>query len=101
MNTVIMIIISLIAGILSTMNVWVDDLSDTRFHLNDVYMVVLMTSWMILLMSIYNSMFDLYQNNSTYIFISGIFVIVLIYLIRTQNKIDDKQFLKGMIPHHS
>jgi hypothetical protein len=32
----------IIAGSLSTMNVWVDKISDIRFSLNDLYMILLM-----------------------------------------------------------
>jgi hypothetical protein len=94
MNTLVMIVMSLVAGLLSTMNVWVDDLSDMRLHFNDFYMAILMTSWMLFFMSIYD-------NSTSYVMLSIILITVTIYAIKTQAMIDDQQFIKGMIPHHS
>ena len=39
------------------MNVWADKLDDMRFSLNDVYMILLMTGWMLLFMGIYYNHF--------------------------------------------
>ena len=90
----IMLLIMFIAGLLSTMNIWVDKISDMRFHLNDVYMALLMCGWSLVLMGIY------YINTS--ILIIGIIITtIIIYCIRKQIFIDDTQYLKGMIPHHS
>ena len=50
---ILMIIFNVLAGFLSTMNVYVDKISDIQFSLNDIYMVSLMTSYMILFMSLY------------------------------------------------
>jgi len=36
-STIPMFIIMILAGLLSSMNVWVDKLSDIRLHLNDIY----------------------------------------------------------------
>ena len=91
---IIMMIIMFIAGLLSSMNVWVNKLSDMRFHLNDVYMSLLMCSWSLVLMGIY-------YINATILFIGIIFTFLMIYCIRTQLFIDEKQYIKGMIPHHS
>ena len=91
---IIIIIIMFIAGILSSMNIWVDKLSDIRFHLNDVYMSFLMCGWSLLLMGLY------YIN--IYLVLIGIVLTgIIIYLIRNQIFIDEKQYIKGMIPHHS
>jgi len=90
----IMMIIMFIAGLLSSMNVWVAKLSDIRFHLNDIYMSLLMCSWCLLFMGIY------YINIHIIIF-GVIFTVMMIYFIRNQIFIDESQYLKGMIPHHS
>ena len=37
-----MFFIMIVAGALSTMNVWVDKISDIRFSVNDLYMILLM-----------------------------------------------------------
>ena len=90
----IMMIIMFIAGLFSSMNMWVSKLSDIRFHLNDIYMSLLMCSWSLLFMGIY-------YININMIIIGIIFTIMMIYFIRNQIFIDEKQYLKGMIPHHS
>jgi len=90
----IMMVIMFIAGLLSSMNVWVDKLSDIRFHLNDIYMSLLMCSWCLILMGIYYI--------SIKILIFGIILtIIMIFFIRNQIFIGETQYLKGMIPHHS
>ena len=95
MNKTHMIIASVIAGALSTMNMWAAKSSDTRFHLNDVYMVALMTLWMMLFMGLFD-----YKHISV-IAASLIGIIIISYMIRKQSFIDDSQYVKGMIPHHS
>jgi hypothetical protein len=37
---IIMFFIMIVASALSTMNVWVDKISDIRFSLNDLYMIL-------------------------------------------------------------
>lgn len=84
----------LAAGALSTMNVWADKWSDIYFSLNDIYMIFLMTGWMFLFMGVY------YRDT-----IVGLFGFALtlgsLWAIRTQAFITERQFLRGMIPHHS
>jgi hypothetical protein len=94
-----MIVSSFIAGYLSTMNIWTVNIKHVRWHLNDLYMVLLMTSWMLVLgyLLLRNHMI-----NSKVVFIIAIlFIVIIIYAIRKQFLIDDKNFLNGMIPHHS
>lgn len=90
-----MIVFSLLAGSLSTMNSWAFRSSHMRFHLNDVYMTLLMTAWMVLFDSIYN------HRSKTVLITSAISVMVLFFCIRNQLFITDTEFMKGMIPHHS
>jgi len=83
-----------ISGLLSSMNNWVDKISDIQFHINDIYMSLLMCGWSLILMGIYYIHYK--------ILIIGIIVtLIIIYCIRTQLFIDETQYLKGMIPHHS
>jgi hypothetical protein len=83
-----------LAGILSTMNVWTDKLSDIRLSLNDVYMIMLMNGYMFLFMGIYDG--------QIYITLIGTILVVLnIYFIRTQFMVSQNQYILGMIPHHS
>jgi hypothetical protein len=82
------------AGLLSTMNVWANSIDDIYFSFNDLYMVGLMSSWMILFMSILDG-------NITIGLISAMVASLFIYMIRNQSFINQTQFLRGMIPHHS
>lgn len=99
MNILTMIIFSILAGSLSTMNLWVARESDTRFHLNDVYMVLLMTAWMVFFDAVYN--YKHHKNAILLVSASIASITTLIYFIRKQTFITDTQFMKGMIPHHS
>jgi hypothetical protein len=89
-----MFIIMMISGLLSSMNVWVDKWDDIRLSLNDIYMSLLMSGWMIFFMAIIN-------NDYLYIFISLAIIVFSFFLIRNQIFIDEFQYLTGMIPHHS
>jgi len=51
-HNLVMFIIMILSGALSTMNMWVDKYDDIRFSLNDVYMIGLMTGWMFFFMGI-------------------------------------------------
>ena len=92
-HDIYMIISMILAGLLSAMYIWVDKINDISISLNDVYMIILMTGWMLLFMSIFK------------IGDSGILGIILIiiglFFIRSQKGITEKQYYKGMIPHHS
>jgi len=91
---VVMFFIMIFAGLLSTMNVWVDKYDDIRFSMNDIYMTLLMTGWMFLFMGI------IYKE--LIVFIIGItLVIINIWCIRSQFLITENQYKLGMIPHHS
>jgi hypothetical protein len=90
----VMFFIMILSGLLSTMNVWVDKPEDIRFSLNDVYMILLMTGWMFFFMGLYYK--------ETRVFLFGTCLVILNFLcIRTQFMVSHKQFLLGMIPHHS
>ena len=84
----------IIAGLLSTMNVWVDKISDIRLGLNDLYMILLMSGWMLFFMGI------IYKH--LYAFLFGLILVVAnFYFIRTQCFVSEHQYRLGMIPHHS
>lgn len=88
-----MIISMIFAGFVSTMNLWASNCADIKFHLNDVYMVSLMICVSLLLSNLFM--------NKKISLVLLMYVLVIVYLIRTQIFIDDKQYLLGMIPHHS
>ena len=90
----IMFFIMILAGLLSTMNIWVDKYDDIRFSINDAYMILLMTGWMFTFMGL------IYRNMS--VFIIGILLVAVnIWCIRTQFLVTETQYMLGMIPHHS
>jgi hypothetical protein len=47
---IVMFVSMFIAGLLSTMNMWVTNYRDIRFSLNDIYMTLLMCGWMFFFM---------------------------------------------------
>ena len=94
MNDYIMIICMVLAGYASTMNMWIDNIDDFRFSLNDLYMVGLMTGWMLFFMGLFTLRLR--------ICIVGLLLTILFFtFIRKQWFINEIQYLKGMIPHQS
>lgn len=89
-----MILIMFASGLLSSMWVWSDKLVDVRISLNDVYMILLMSGLMIF----FTAMFD---KRYTSLVISALFIIFILYCIRTQFLVNKQQYYTGMIPHHS
>jgi hypothetical protein len=89
-----MFIIMMISGVLSSMNIWADSISDISLSLNDIYMSLLMSGWMILFMAIL-------EINIPVIFISILIIVITFIAIRKQLFINENQYLRGMIPHHS
>jgi hypothetical protein len=83
-----------LAGFASTMNNWIDKWDDFRFSLNDFYMTGLMTGWMFFFMGLFVLKFGK-------IAFGLILVIIFFTLIRTQAFVNEIQYLRGMIPHHS
>ena len=93
-NVMFIIICMFFAGYASTMNNWIDNWDDFRFSINDFYMVGLMTGWMFFFMGLFTLQFG-----KTMFGLIG--VIIFFALIRTQTFVNEIQYLKGMIPHHS
>lgn len=89
-----MVICMFFAGYMSTMNVWIDKWDDFRFSLNDFYMVGLMTGWMLFFMGLFSLQIRLSV-------IGAITAGLFFMLIRGQLRVNEIQYLKGMIPHHS
>jgi len=93
-DNIVMFCIMIFSGLLTTMNVWVDKWDDISFSINDMYMTFLMTGWSFLFMGIYYS--------EILILCFGLFLVVInIWCIRTQFMVTNKQYILGMIPHHS
>lgn len=72
------------------------------FNLNNVYMTLMMVSPMAILMLIF--MRSMYPSKRTNLLIGGAAALVFLgslYGMRTQAAVDDTEFLRSMIPHHS
>ena len=93
-NYVFMIVIMIISGLLSSMYIWANRLGDIRLSINDLYMILLMTGWMLFFMTL--SYGDYYKT-----IYAGIFIIAIFFSIRNQQFITKGQYFTGMIPHHS
>lgn len=91
---IIMFVIMIIASVITGMNMWVNSFSDVRLHLNDVYMGISMTGWMLFLMGLIYSM-------ENYIWVGIVTIGISVYLIRKQIFIGEREYLDSMIPHHS
>lgn len=103
MDYKLMLASSVLAGLLSTMNVWAIDRRHVKFHLNDVYMAALMTAWMFVWMFAWTAAGRRrgWQAVLVLLGIAGAAVALVLAAIRKQLFVDDRQYLKGMIPHHS
>ncbi len=93
-DIIMMFVIMIIASVITGMNMWVNSLEDVRIHLNDVYMGISMTGWMLFLMGLVYSM-------ENYIWIGIVTIGVSVYLIRKQVFIGEREYVDSMIPHHS
>ncbi len=89
-----MFCIMILSGLLSTMNVWADKVADMRLSLNDGYMILLMTGWMLLFMGLLDWNWMVTAFGLT-------LVTAMLWCIRTQFAVSTSQYIQGMIPHHS
>ncbi len=89
-----MILIMFVSGLLSSMYIWADKLSDIRISINDFYMIFLMTAWMCFFMAALHKDIPILG-------ISAAALVAIFYAIRNQTFISADQYFKGMIPHHS
>jgi len=80
--------------------IMVNSLADITNNIGKAYMAIIMSLFMILLeIMMHDHHYDVFSLN----FYLGIFVslIIFVYLYRKQVSINDKQYLEGMIEHHS
>lgn len=73
--------------------------ADVYPNLNQVYMAGIMTAPMLILEMLF--MGSMYKNKNIIMVMSVIALALLFIFIRKQTGINNKQFLKSMIPHHS
>ena len=89
-----MFLIMLVTGFLTTMNLAVDSWTDIRWSLNDLYMILTMTGWMLVFMAA--------LNQDWWIMAAAVVLVAAsIWAIRVQLLISTDQYVMGMIPHHS
>ncbi len=93
-DIIMMFVIMIIASVITGMNMWVNSLGDVRIHLNDVYMGISMTGWMLFLMGWIYSM-------EKYIWVGIVTIGISAYMIRKQVFIGEREYIDSMIPHHS
>lgn len=89
-----MLLACIFAGFASTMNTLIDNFDDFYFSLNDLYMTGIMTGWMFFFMG-------LFTFHTTKCILGLLVTIIFFIAIRWQLFISEKQYLRGMIPHHS
>ena len=90
----VMFLIMLVTGFLTTMNLAVDSWTDIRWSLNDLYMILTMTGWMLVFMAA--------LNQDWWIMAAAVVLVAAsIWAIRVQLLISTDQYVMGMIPHHS
>lgn len=80
----------------------VDDVSHIYLSITRTYMALLMVLAMApLMMAMMGMMYPDRKMNNQIIIGSIIAFIVVVFLLRNQAFVSDKQYMKGMIPHHS
>ena len=93
-SIIVMCIFTILAGMISGMNSFVDKTDDLRLNINDLYMSSMMNGLMFIFMSIYYK--------SIKLFIVGLVITIITFtLLRNQIFVDEYQYTKSMIPHHS
>ncbi|HLT24003.1 MAG TPA: DUF305 domain-containing protein [Ignavibacteria bacterium] len=80
----------------------VDIWDHVYFNLNKVYMATLMTAPMIIMEIIMmKSMYKKSKRNIAILTAAAVIILAAFISVRTQTAIQDKEFLRSMIPHHS
>jgi len=100
MTMTLMFIGSFIIQYLLMSSIMVNNVNDITNSLGKIYMSIIMGLYMILVeVMMHDHNYDVFSTK--YYAILGFLLIVFILLYRTQKFINDKQYLKGMIEHHS
>jgi len=93
-SIIVMCIFTVLAGMISGMNSFVDKTDDIRLNINDFYMSLMMNGLMFILMAIYYK--------SMKLFIVGLVTTIVTFIfLRYQIFVDEYQYTTSMIPHHS
>ena len=95
-SVVVMFIGSLILGFFITSSLLVNSSSDIQPSVTKFYQAIWMASWMVLLE------LTMYPSAPIAMYITTFAVIVIVfYMARNQTLVNDKQYLRAMIQHHS
>ena len=98
---IIMIIISFIAMYV-LMYAMVNSITNAIPNVNQFYMAGLMTAAMVIIeVFVMGAMYMNKKLNAIIIALSSVVLIAFFLFIQQQTGVSDKQFLKGMIPHHA
>lgn len=93
-SIIVMSICMILAGTISGMNSFVNNINDMRLNINDFYMSLMMIGLMFILMAIY------YKSMKLFIF-GTIVSIITFVLLRNQVFVNEYNYVTSMIPHHS
>lgn len=100
MTIALMFIGSFIIQYLLMSSIMVNNIGDITNSLGKFYMSIIMGLYMVVLeVMMHDHQYDVFSTK--YYGIFGILLIAFILLYRTQQFISDKQYLEGMIEHHS
>ena len=100
MTMVVMFIGSFIVQYLLMSSIMVNNIGDITNSLGKIYMSIIMGLYMVIIEVLMHD--HQYEVVSTKYYITfGLLLIVFVTLYRTQQFISDKQYLEGMIEHHS
>ncbi len=93
-SILVMTISMILAGTLFGMNIFVNEITDIRFNINDFYMSIVMTGFMFIFMSLYY--------HQTKLFLYGCLLSIIGFIFaRNQLFVNKNLFIQSMIPHHS
>ncbi|KAA8475461.1 DUF305 domain-containing protein [Arcticibacter tournemirensis] len=97
----VMLVLSFISMYI-LMYAMVNSLENVYPNINQFYMASLMTMPMIIIeLALMGKMYMNKRLNTVIISLSSVALIAFFLLIQYQTAVSDKQFLKGMIPHHA
>ena len=98
---IIMIVVSFIAMYV-LMYAMVNSIANAIPNINQFYMAGLMTTAMVIIeVALMGTMYMNKKLNAIIIIISSVTLLAFFLFIQQQTGVSDKQFLKGMIPHHA
>lgn len=101
MKLVLMVVLSFVAMYI-LMYAMVDRFANVFMNINQFYMAGLMASPMVVIeLLVMGGMYPNKKLNVIFILVFALLTAVFFLLIRQQAGVNDKQFLKSMIPHHA